>query len=83
MRFRWTSRPHLGSGSDAIAHHDRDQNPFQAVDIAPQPPEVPDIDGIALASLDGGGQTHAADGRLDDLLHIVNGQARSGRPPPA
>ena len=64
-----------GPGS---AHLRRHQDPLELIDVVPQLPRVAHIDWVALPALDGAGDVHAADGRLDHLLDLAHRQAVAG-----
>ena len=68
---------HLGD-RDMGAGRGRDQHPAQGLQVVAEVALVADVDRIALQSLDRLGDVHAADRRLDDVLHIADRQPVAG-----
>ena len=67
------TRGHLGAGGR------RDDDLAQGAEVLPEIAAVAKVHRVALQTLDGGGQRHAAQGHFQHVLHVADGAGRSGR----
>src|SRR5207249_12108378 len=49
-----------------------DKHAFECVDVLAKIAGITRVDRVTLAPLDGGRDVFAADGRLDDIIHVAN-----------